>query len=91
MAEGRVTDLLQRVRPYLRNGKRQLVQRPTGLQRVISYRTEVCIAWNMAGEAKEEWDVLDYLQHEHDWALATMEAAGISFDGPRRGQLGFTF
>ncbi len=86
-----MTNLLQRVRPYLRNGKRQLVQRPSGLQRVISYRTEVCVAYNAAHDDGADQDVLDYLRSEHDWALTTMEAAGVTFDRPKRGQLGFTF
>lgn len=86
-----MSDLLQRVRPYLRNGKSQLIRRPTEdqkdyIQRVISYRTEVCVAWNEAGEDGAAQDVLDYLRAEHGWALATMEVAGIFFDGPHRGE-----
>jgi hypothetical protein len=92
-------ELEKELRRYLRNGKSQLIRRPTEdqkdyIQRVIGYRTEACVACNSAFDAGASVEALDYLRAEHDWALATIEAAGIYFDRPNEPkgeQLGLDF
>ena len=43
------------------------------VQQVVNYRTEACLAVNLATEAGADADVLDFLRAEHAWALAYLE------------------
>lgn len=61
---------------------------PSDVDRIISYRTESCVAYNDAERAGETQEVLDFLWAEHAWALKRlgMVCRTIVRNIARRGQ-----
>lgn len=57
----------RRVRQYL------LSMRPEpGTERIVSYRTEACVGYNMALDDGAGSDVLEFLASEYAWAVAEL-------------------
>ena len=86
MTERLTDELRARIRTYLYNGRKQFIERPAedAVQRIVSYRTCVCLAYNEAYEAEETRDVLVYLHEEHEWACGVMRANGITPPGEQQ-------
>jgi hypothetical protein len=73
-------------RQFICNGRKHMVRRPDAraTQRIVSYRTLVCLGYNEAYAAGADLEVLDYLRAEHEWAMERMIEAGITPPGHAR-------
>ena len=70
---------------YLRDGRQQRIKRPTTnhrdfIQRVISYRTECCVAYNEAVEEGAPIVERGRIRIEYEWALAILTLSRITTD-----------
>lgn len=63
----------QRYRTDKRVKKYLLAKRPKpGDERLLNYRTESCVGYNIAMKEGADRDVLDFIRAEHDWAVAEL-------------------